>query len=87
MLYGWMQDFDRIGIQSVYYGGGEQRKSAVSWYTIDKTAIATVSATAPVVGETYYDLQGRQVGADAKGLLIRKTTCADGTTRTVKVVR
>ena len=44
---------------------------------------------APIVKATaieYFDLQGRKVNADRKGMLIKKSTMADGSVKSVKVL-
>ncbi|MCM1006224.1 MAG: hypothetical protein NC402_08020 [Prevotella sp.] len=51
------------------------------------SAIETVSADRRVVSDEYYDLQGRKVSADTKGLSIRLTRYSDGTTRAAKVIK
>lgn len=86
MLFSWMNDFDRIGIQSVYTGGGKENRSNIVWYDIDKAAVAT-AIVSPVIAETYYDLQGRRVAADTKGFVIKKVTYADGSVKTFKLLK
>ena len=44
-------------------------------------------ANQPAVSESYVDLTGRKVSADAKGLVIKTVTYADGTKKSVKVIR
>lgn len=45
------------------------------------------AAAAQVTSEVWYDMQGRRVANPGRGLYIRMTTCADGTTRSAKVMR
>ena len=85
ILYSWMKDFDRIGVQAVYTGGGEEKRSDIVWYDIN-TGIESVKASAGQHSQ-YFDLQGRRVDANAKGVVIRKTTLSDGSVKTVKIVR
>ena len=47
----------------------------------------TVGDDAQVKSVEYYDLSGRRMPADAKGVGIRLTRYADGSVKTVKVVR
>lgn len=87
-LYGDYQSWTRVGIQSVYEGGGETRSTDIQWYSIPEGAgVAAVSGEARVVSERFTDLQGRPAGADARGILLRRQQMADGTVRTQKVVR
>lgn len=77
-------DYESIGIQAVYTGGGETRYSNVvrnkemsstNNIVIDKEALST----------TYYDLTGRIVNNPANGIYIKSTTFSDGTTRNEKI--
>jgi hypothetical protein len=47
--------------------------------------IGEVGTTEEVV--TYYDMQGRLADAHAKGLLLKQVRQADGTVKTIKVMR
>ena len=66
------QTYDRIGVQSIYRGGGEEHKTEISWFTIDRDgdAIHAVQGeTAPKSG-VVYNLAGQRVNKPAKGLYI-----------------
>ena len=54
----------------------------------DPTGIETVErgAKKQVVGETYFDLSGRQLSKAGKGVAIKSIKFADGTTKSVKVI-
>lgn len=87
-VYGDVQTWSKIGVKSIYTGGGETRESAIGWYDVDYnmlTGVLPLCQDAKSV--VYYDLQGRQTTASAKGLLIRQERMIDGTVRNVKVVR
>ena len=56
------QDIQRIGVQSVYEGGGETNLSEIGWYNLNSTGITTVTADDNRTTE-YYDLMGRRVDA------------------------
>ena len=67
------QTWGRIGLQTIYYGGGEENRSNIVWYDLSsvwpvETAISEISTNngAAVV----YDLQGRRVAEPGKGLYI-----------------
>ncbi len=79
--------FDRFGIQSVYSGGGEEKWSDIAWYDLRSADGVSSVAARRQAAETCTDLMGRRVTADHKGLVIKTVTGADGTTRTVKVLR
>lgn len=79
-LYLFQRDLDKLGIQTIYRGGGEERRSEIVYYYFNgENGIAT-----PKMGEhasqmangKCFDLQGRPVGARHKGLTITRT--ADG---------
>ncbi|MBQ9645912.1 MAG: hypothetical protein IJV24_06115 [Prevotella sp.] len=63
----------KLGLQSIYRGGGEEHRSNIVWYdveaywqTVGISEVNTVKADNNVV----YDLQGRRVAQPAKGLYI-----------------
>ena len=92
-LYVYAEDFTKwtkIGIQSVYYGGGETNESNIVWVDLteywEAVGIEEIAA-AQSKSVKFYDLQGRQVNADAKGIVIRVDRMADGSTKTTKMLR
>ena len=86
-LYGDdIEDWTAVGVKSIYTVNDVTNESPISWYPLVVTGINGIQAEA--CGDThYYDLQGRQVDANATGILIQVTRLSDGTVRTVKVVR
>ena len=63
---GWAQ----VGVQSIYYGGDEVRKSAISWIeTPFYTGIDNIS-TEQTTGKAIYNISGQRITAPAKGLNI-----------------
>lgn len=77
--------YDRIGVQTIYRGNGEERRSEIVWW--DTAGIGHAAINSEVISERYTDLQGRTVTAATKGLLLKTMKMADGTQKTVKVVR
>ena len=59
----------RIGIQSVYYGGGERHESNIVWTENEAVGIDDILADSSRE-RVIYDLQGRRVVAPAKGMYI-----------------
>ena len=57
-------------------------------FSTNPTGIETVErgAKKQVVGETYFDLSGRQLSKAGKGVSIKSIKFADGTTKSVKVI-
>lgn len=86
-VYTFVTGIDRIGVQMIYKGGGEVRKSAITYISAtdeDPSAVSNVAQTGKVVGVTYTDLSGRRVSRPGKGLFIQTTRLADGTITTSK---
>ena len=60
----------KVGVQSIYYGGDEVRKSAISWIeTPFYTGIDNI-ATGQTTGKAIYNISGQRIVAPAKGLNI-----------------
>ncbi len=53
----------------------------------DTSAIGSVVADGEAVATELYDLQGRKLSGDAQGIVVKKMTMADGSVKTVKVVK
>lgn len=88
-VYYYFADFDSLGVQSIYRGGGEEHRSNIVWISYGKaTGVKTpVAGTASaVVAEEYYDVAGRRLERPAKGLVIKKVRYADGTVKVTKVM-
>ena len=82
-----MDEVNRVGVETVYTGGGEERCSPIVWLTLrDFTGITSPDlGRQTVVAE--YDVQGRRVGTSARGLVIRQTIDAQGQLHTTKALR
>lgn len=86
-VYTFVTGIDRIGVQMIYKGGGEVRKSAITYISAtneDPSAVSNVAQTGKVAGVTYTDLSGRRVSRPGNGLFIQTTRLADGTITTSK---
>ncbi len=79
--------YNKIGVRSIYTGGGETKQSEIAWFDIDAAmaGIETISGLTVTKVRTT-DLSGRAVPASAKGLVIKTVTYNNGMTRTFKVV-
>lgn len=64
---------------------GDGASVTVIYQYDDPAAISAVTASAAQTA-TYYDMTGRRVAAPAKGLYVKKTTLADGSVKSQKVV-
>lgn len=83
-------DVERIGLQSVYMGGGVEKRSAIVYYDFNtgtSTSTGITSAKTAAGKVTYYDISGRRVNAPSKGLYIKQVIGADGSKKTVKIMK
>ncbi len=87
-----------VGVQSIYRGAGEEHKSNIVVYYVNTGESATIAVDDPlssvrsatvksVATESLTDIAGRSVGANARGLLIKTVTFADGTQHSYKLLR
>jgi hypothetical protein len=64
----------KIGVQSIYYGGGVTNKSNIVWMDLEEywisTGISQVNAESGKAPVVVFDLQGRRVAQPGKGLYI-----------------
>ena len=83
-IYIYQSGFDRFGIQSIYRGGGEEHRSNIGyWYFNVPEGVETVADSKTEVPTAAFDLQGRRVTPNHKGLVV--TRMSDG--RVVKKVQ
>ena len=69
-LYEESKQWDKIGFQTVYRGGNAVSESPITWYTIKTTAIDSAVTNSDILTEDCYDLQGRRVAPNTRGLII-----------------
>jgi hypothetical protein len=86
LLMFYSTGFDKMGIQAVYKGGNEVRKSNIVYYVITGINNATASTAKNVKSVTYTDISGRKVSNPVRGLYIKTETYTDGTTNNSKVL-
>ncbi len=55
--------------------------------TLESTGVADVTASSPVVSTRYYGLDGREVSADATGIVIVRNTHLDGSVSSTKLLK
>ena len=75
-LYLFQQGLDRLGIQTIYRGGGEEHSSDIVYYYFNGDGVLTPESTDSQAATRHFDLQGRPVSRGHKGLTI--TRRADG---------
>ena len=90
----FFQPAKNVGIQTIYRGAGEERRSNIVVYDIKTsqvytvtTGISTVAGEQQPTQDAVYDLTGRKAGNSTRGLLIKTVRHADGTVENVKTLR
>ena len=84
-----LKTWSRLGLQTIYRGKDVEHRSEITWVDLSETwntGIADVQWT-PTTVQGEYDLQGRPTDGNARGLVIRRVQQADGTVKTVKVMK
>lgn len=82
-------DFERIGVQVIYRGGGEEHASNIVYSdgSVTPTSVGSIQAVPGTVRTEYFDLSGRRISKNAPGqVVIKRTIDADGRVSTSKVV-
>lgn len=82
MFYAYVKDFKRVGIQMIYKGGGETKRSEIVW--CDNAAGITDCTADSKVKIEYYDLCGRRLLQPTKGICISRITYSNGEQKTIK---
>lgn len=80
-------DYEKIGVQSVYKGGGETKVSKIIYRSTTGINTSLSDGTDEVRSVVYTDLSGRRVAEPVSGIYIKTTTLSDGSVKNVKVVR
>lgn len=94
----FFQPAENIGLQTIYRGADVEMRSNIVYYDVNTQEVYTEPYVNPVTAVkgvstqqqasvVYYDAAGRRVQANAKGLLLKTVTTADGSQKTVKVIR
>lgn len=78
-------DFDKFGVQTIYRGGGEERRSPIVYYA-ESGVDEAFDNNATVIETAYYDLQGHRHNGLNTGLNIVVMKYSNGTTKTTKVM-
>lgn len=88
-VYFYFADFDSLGVQSIYRGGGEEHRSNIVWISYDKALGITnpqSEGNSATIGTEYFDITGRKISRPVQGLVIRKDHRADGTVSVTKLM-
>lgn len=74
VLYEIGEDIQRIGVRSVYFGGGEVNESEISWLDLKSNTSVNNLTVDEAKEMNYYDLMGRRVDANrlTPGIYVRQ---------------
>ncbi len=87
LVYFYDKDWTKIGVQSIYRGGGKENRSKVVYYDKATGIDATQAAAKTVKSVETFDLTGRKVAAAASsGITITRTTYTDGSVEVTKTL-
>lgn len=76
---------NKLGVQSIYTYGGEQKRSAIVYVDIEQTGLSAASLKASLpIDVQYYDLSSRRVSKPSHGMYIKKTMYENGTSASEK---
>ena len=86
-MYYYISDFNRIGLQSIYKGGGEERRSNIVY--VDNHGVSGIAKphstdSKSISSISYFDLTGRKLVRPEKGINLKRITYSDGTSTTEK---
>lgn len=82
-IYIFETGFRRIGVQTIYRGGGEEHRSNIGWHYFGGDAVHSIAADDPSGEVQHFDLSGRRVNNNHRGITI--TRLPDG--RVLKQLR
>ena len=86
-VYFYDKEYKIIGVQSIYRGGGEERRSNVVWVVNPATSITDVAASRPVKSVDYFNMAGQRISQPTAGICIKRVVYADGSVEAEKVVK
>lgn len=84
IVYLTTNSYEKIGVQSYYTVNGVRNASAIMWYDRNGLLVDKVEAEKDVSHVETYDLMGRKVSNDTKGVVVRRVTYTDGTVKSFK---
>ncbi|MBQ7461484.1 MAG: hypothetical protein IJS63_04410 [Bacteroidaceae bacterium] len=82
-IYIFETGFRRIGVQTIYRGGGEEHRSNIGWHYFGGDAVHSIAADDPSGEMQHFDISGRRVNNNHRGITI--TRLPDG--RVLKQLR
>lgn len=86
LIYVRTNDYNSIGVRSYYTVDGVRNESPIMWYHRNQTEVNDMMDAVEVASVEYFDMSGRRLDNPSYGIVIKKTTYADGTEKTSKTV-
>lgn len=86
IVYYFDNNFNTIGVQAVYKGGGQTTTSDIVSYDNPLSSVATTRMGDTIQQVYFTDLSGRKVSKPVTGLYIKTTTFNNGVVKSEKVV-
>ncbi len=83
------KDIETIGVRAVYIDGDDRGESDIVTVNTEGEPVAVAALEFNRAAKTeYFDLNGRKIaGNEASGIILKRTTLPDGTTRTEKLIK
>lgn len=85
-IFSW----SKIGVQSIYYGGGETNKSDIVWFDVHQyyvDGVEMVATDSDATSVSYFDLQGRRATSATRGIIIKQVRYSNGQVTRTKMLR
>lgn len=76
-----------LGVKAIYKGGNMTTESATSWAQVEAGVKGVTTGSGTPKSVVYHDLSGRRVTNPSNGLYIKTVRYADGTVKSMKVMR
>ena len=85
-MFFFLHDMDTIGVRALYKNGDKTTCSEIATHTFKQNSLTPPTDENKIVAVEYFNLNGQKVAAPAKGLCIKLTRYADGSSTASKSV-
>lgn len=82
----YMEGYEKIGVQSVYKDGDQEFVSDICYYGETPSGVYSLTDDKSIASTVYYDLNGRLVTTNTKGVLIKRIIYSDGSVKNSKIM-
>lgn len=86
IMFFFLHDMDTIGVRALYKNGDKTTCSEIATHTFKQNSLTAPTDENKIVAVEYFNLNGQKVAAHAKGLCIKLTRYADGSSTASKSV-